>query len=207
MQKIILIVGDSGSGKDFVMNIANMYPGISVVKRYISRGPRDGEDNSISSIFSVPIDVIKGLDYYYEGAEAGRYYGIKKSDLEEVLNNGMSAMVVCPNYENYLQMCRDFPELIVPIFVFRGYEDSELENWRQSLRDRGSSQEEIENREKKRDKYFRELYVEHTVDYASNVILNLYGLTTPEDIMLQIEGLCEKNDIDLVVQEVGSIRK
>ncbi len=206
MQKIILMVGDSGSGKDFVMNIANMYPGISVVKRYISRGPRDGEE-SFSSIFSVSVDDIKKLDYYYEGAEPGRYYGIKKSDLEEVLNNGMSPMVVCPNYKNYLEMCRDFPELVVPIFIYRGYEDSELDVWRQSLLDRGSSQEEIEIREEKRDKYFRELYVEHTDLYASNVILNLYGLTTPEDIMLQIEGLCEKNDIDLVAKEKGCFGK
>ncbi len=206
MQKIILIVGDSGSGKDFVMNIANMYPGIEVVKRYISRDSRNGEE-SFSSVFSVPIEVIKGLDYYYEGAEAGRYYGIKKSDLEDVLNNGMSPMVVCPNYKNYLELCRDFPELVVPIFVYRGYEDSELEAWRQSLRDRGSSQEEIDKREKKRDKYFRELYVEHTDEYASNVILNLYGLTTPEDIMIQIEGLCEKNDIDILNNEFGSLGK
>ncbi len=203
MQKIILIVGDSGSGKDFVMNIANMYPGISVVKRYISRDPRDGEE-SFSSIFSVPVDEIKKLDYYYEGAEEGRYYGIKKSDLEEVLESGMSPMVVCPNYRNCLQMCNDFPAKVVPIFIYRGYEDSELDNWRQSLIDRGSSQEEIEKREKKRDKYFRELYVEHTDLYASNVILNLYGLTTPEDIMLQIEGLCEKNDIDILSNEFGS---
>lgn len=206
MQKIILIVGDSGSGKDFVMNIANMYPGISVVKRYISRDSREGEA-SFSSIFSVPIEEIQSLDYYYEGAEQGRYYGIKKSDLEEVLNNGMSPMVVCPNYKNYLQICRDFPAKVVPIFIYRGYDDSELDNWRQSLVDRGSSQEEIEKREKKRDKYFRELYVEHTDLYASNVILNLYGLTTPEDIMLQIEGLCEKNDIDIFSKEKESKRK
>jgi len=206
MQKIILIVGDSGSGKDYVMSIANMYSGLSVVKRYISRDSRRGE-KSFSSIFSVPVDEIKRTDYYYEGAEEGKYYGIKKSDLEEVLGNGMSPIVVCPNYENYLQMCRDFPDMVVPIFIYRGYEDSELVNWRQSLVDRGSSQEEIEKREKKRDKYFRELYIPHVAIYASNVILNLYDLTTPEDIMLQIEGLCEKNDISISRNDIIIFRK
>lgn len=51
MNKIILLVGDSGSGKDYVLSVANKYESIEVVKRFISRGPRDGEENSISSIF------------------------------------------------------------------------------------------------------------------------------------------------------------
>lgn len=62
--------------------------------------------------------------------------------------------------------------------------------------DRGSSLNEIEARQNKRDKYFKELYIKHDV-YSSNVILNLYNLTTLEDISLQLEGLCEKNDIDI----------
>lgn len=106
-------------------------------------------------------------------------------------------MVVCPNYENYLQMLRDYPERVVTFFIYRGYDDSELDNWRESLVARGSSAAEIEAREKTRDKYFRELYVNHFNDYSSNVILNIYGITTKEDIRLQIEGLCDKNDIDI----------
>ncbi len=207
MQKIILIVGDSGSGKDYFMSIADKYSGIQVVKRYISRGPREKEENSISSIFSVPVEEIKKLDYFYEGVEDGKYYGIKRSSLEEVLSIGESPMVVCPNYKNYLQMCRDFPNMIVPIFIYRGYSDSELDSWRQSLLARGSSQEEIKNREQKRDKYFKELYVEHTDVYATNVVLNLYGLTTEEDLMLQLEGICEKNDISISKEKVGTFKR
>lgn len=59
MNKIILLVGDSGSGKDFVLSIANEYENVEVIPRLISRDPRSGEDGSISSIFSVPIDDIK----------------------------------------------------------------------------------------------------------------------------------------------------
>ncbi|MCI8778759.1 MAG: hypothetical protein HFI87_06390 [Bacilli bacterium] len=128
MNKIILLVGDSGSGKDFVLSAANKYESIEVVKRFISREPRDGEENSISSIFSTPIE--------------------------------------------------------------------ELKKWRASLVARGSSSTEIEARETKRDKYFKELYVNHG-EYSSNVILNLYDITTEEDIKLQLEGLCQKNDIDI----------
>lgn len=196
MNKIILLVGDSGSGKDFVLSVANKYESIEVVKRFISRDPRDGEENSISSIFSTPIEEIKKLDYYYEGAEKGRWYGIRKSDLDKVLANGKSPMVVCPNYENMLKMLEDYSGNVVPYFIYRGYADEELEKWRASLIARGSSLTEIEAREAKRDKYFKELYVDHE-EYSSNVILNLYDVTTEEDIKLQLEGLCQKNDIDI----------
>lgn len=202
MQKIILLVGDSGSGKDFVLSVANQYDNIEVIKRYISRDARVGEDPSISSIFSVPIEDIKQMDYSYEGAEAGRYYGIRKKDLTQALENGKSPIVVCPNYNNLLQMNKDFPQMVVPYFIYRGYDDSELEQWKESLTKRGSSTSEIEAREKTRDKYFRELYVEHFNDYSSNIILNVYGLTTEDDIKLQLEGLCLKNDID-----IGSIKE
>lgn len=136
------------------------------------------------------------MDYYYEGAEKGRWYGIRKSDLDKVLAKGKSPMVVCPNYENMLKMLEDYSGNVVPYFIYRGYADKELEKLRQSLLDRGSSQNEIEARQNKRDKYFKELYIKHDV-YSSNVILNLYDLTTLEDISLQLEGLCEKNDIDI----------
>lgn len=207
MNKIILLVGDSGSGKDFVLSIANEYDNIEIIKRLISRDPRDGEDDSISSIFSVPIEDIKKTDYYYEGAEAGRWYGIERSRLDEALAWGKSPMVVCPNYENYLQILRDYPERVVTFFIYRGYDDSELDNWRESLVARGSNLVEIELREKTRDKYFKELYINHFEDYSSNVILNIYGLTTKEDIRLQIEGLCEKNDIDIDFIEKSKLNR
>ncbi len=197
MKKIILLVGDSGSGKDFVLSIAQEYESIQVVKRFISRSPRDKEENSISSYFSIPIDEIKNLEYYYEGAEPGRWYGIRKADLDATLASGKSPIVVCPNYENMLQMLKDYSGNVVPYFIYRGSSDSELEQWRASLKARGSSLNEIKAREKTRDKYFKELYIEHFNEYSSNVILNLYGITTKEDIKLQFEGLCKKNDIDI----------
>ncbi len=197
MKKIILLVGDSGSGKDFVLSIANQYKSIQVVKRFISRDPRNGEETSISSIFSTPVDEIKKLDYYYEGVERGMWYGIRKSDLDAALKSGKSPIVVCPNYDNLLQMVHDYSGNVVPYFIYRGYGDDELEQWRSSLLARGSSQVEIKSREEKRHKYFGDLYIEHFDEYSSNVILNLYGVTTEEDIKLQIEGLCQKNDIDI----------
>lgn len=198
MNKIILLVGDSGSGKDFILSTIQDYDSIEVVKRFISREPRDKEQDSISSIFSVPIEEIQKLDYYYEGVEKGNWYGISKEDLDVVLEIGKSPIVVCPNYENFMQMFKDYSGNVVPYFIYRGYDSTELEKWKNSLLERGSSLKEIENREDKRDKYFKELYLNNFNIYSSNVILNLYDITTKDDIKMQIEGLCKKNDIDLV---------
>lgn len=196
MNKIILLVGDSGSGKDFVLSIANEYESIQVVKRYISRGLRKGEENSISSIFSTPIDEIKKMDYYYEGIEENKWYGICKIDLNSALSSGKSPIVVCPNYENMLKMLEDYDGNVVPFFIYRGFDDGEVIKWREALLARGSSFEEVNVRQTKRNKYFEDLYLKH-IEYSSNVILNLYDVTTKEDIRLQFEGLCQKNGIDI----------
>lgn len=196
MNKIILLIGDSGSGKDHFLEIVNEYDSVEVVKRYISRAARTSEKNSISSIFNTSIDEIKKLDYFYEGVEKGNWYAICSSDLDRVLNSGKSPIVVCPNYENYLQMLNDYNGQVVPFFIYRGYSDDEIEKWRSSLIARGSSLHEIEEREKKRDFYFKNLYLEH-YELGENVILNLYDITTKEDLRLQFEGLCQKNDIDI----------
>lgn len=196
MNKIILLIGDNGSGKDYFLDIINEYDSVEVVKKYISRAARTSEKNSISSIFNTSIDEIKKLDYFYEGVEKGNWYAICSSDLDRVLNSGKSPIVVCPNYENYLQMLNDYNGQVVPFFIYRGYSDDEIEKWRSSLIARGSSLHEIEEREKKRDFYFKNLYLEH-YELGENVILNLYDITTKEDLRLQFEGLCQKNGIDI----------
>lgn len=200
MQKIIVLIGDTGSGKDYFLDIVNEYPEIEVVKRHISRKPRDGEEPSISSVFSCSVDDIKSLDYYYQGVQDGNYYGVSKDDLTRILASGYSPIVTLPNYEICMQLEEDFPDMVVPFFIYRGISDEELDLWKDSLRKRGSSEEEILKRESKRSKYFEELYLKHTDYFASNVVLNLFGLTTKEDIMLQFEGLCLKNDIDLTLK-------
>ncbi len=198
MNKIILLVGDSGSGKDFVLDVVSRYETIEVVKRFISRDPRDKEQNSISSIFSVPTSEIQRLNYYYEGVEKGNWYGINKKDLDIILQSGKPPIVICPNYENFLQIMEDYNGNVVPMFIYRGYDSSNFGDWKNSLLKRGSSTEEIENRKDKRDKYLKKLYIDHFIEYGSNVILNIYGVTTEEDIRLQFEGLCKKNNIDLL---------
>lgn len=93
-------------------------------------------------------------------------------------------------------MLNDYNGQVVSFFIYRGYSDDEIEKWRSLLIARGSSLHEIEEREKKRDFYFKNLYLEH-YELGENVILNLYDITTKEDLRLQFEGLCQKNGIDI----------
>lgn len=198
MNKIIILVADTGSGKDFVLSQIQKYDGIEIVKRYTNRSPRLGEEeNTLSTIFNTPVSDIKKLTYNYEGVEEGNFYGVSADDLYDTLKRGKSPVIIFPNYDSYVRMCMDFDNLVVPIFIYRGIEETYLEAWRESLIKRGSSEEEIEKRESKRSFYFEELYVKHTCEFSENVILNLFGLTTPEDICMQFTGLALKNDIDL----------
>ena len=153
----------------------------------------------------------KKFKYNYEGVEEGNFYGVSADDLTAALKRGKSPVIIFPNYDSYVRMCMDFDNLVVPIFIYRGIEETYLEAWRESLIKRGSSEEgiykkyglfaykeeEIEKRESKRSFYFEELYVKHTCEFSENVILNLFGLTTPEDICMQFTGITLKNDIDL----------
>ena len=197
MQKIIVLIGDTGSGKDYFLNIVGEYEEIEIIKRFISRDSREGEEPSISSVFSCSIPEIKRMDYYYEGAEEGNFYGVNRKDLVRSLSLGKTPIVTLPNYDICMQLEKDFPNLIMPIFIYRGISDDELILWEEGLRSRGSSEDEIQKRKNKRSKYFEELYLRYTDYFAQNVILNLFGLTTEEDLMLQFKGLCLKNDIDL----------
>ena len=204
MNKIILLVGDSGCGKDFIMDVVSEYDELEPVKRYISREPRKNEEGSLSSIFSIPVKEIQAMNYNYEGVEKGKWYGIKKEDLKNSLGKGKSPVVVCPNFDNYLQMNNDFPDMVVPFFIYRGIGEDSLQTWTESLKKRGSSLQEIEARTGLRDKYFQELYIKHFNVYSTNVILNLFNISTRDDIKLQIEGLCVKNDIDIKSDWYGS---
>lgn len=59
MQKIIVLIGDTGSGKDYFLSLVDRYDEIFVVQRHISRSPREGEEPSLSSIFSCSVDEVK----------------------------------------------------------------------------------------------------------------------------------------------------
>lgn len=197
MNKVIILVGDSGCGKDYLLSLVQDFSKITVIKRYMSRNPRNSEKDSISSIFSVDIDAIKQLDYYYEGVQSGNWYGFIKEDLINALKMGTSPIVIASNYNVFLKLCEDFGnDNVVPFFIYSGIGEKTLVEWRELLLARGSTLDEIAACEHVRDKYFSELYINHFNEMGANVILNFKGLTTNTDLLKQFSGLCIKNSID-----------
>lgn len=199
MPKIMILIGDSGSGKDFFFDCIKEYDGIEIVKRSTNRSPRQNEDAlSLSSIFDVPVEDIKKMTFYYEGVTSGNYYGINSQDLTESLLRGKSPIFVFCNYDGFLAISRTYAFFgveVVPFFIYRDINEAE---WEQSLLARGSDIEEIDDRRNKRREYLGTIFSEHiSSPIGANVILNVSGLTTADDIRAQFEGLCKKNDIDI----------
>ena len=198
MQKIIILMGDSGSGKDFVLECIKDYEGIEIIKRSTNRSQRQNEDTSLSSIFDVPVEDIKKMAFHYEGVTPGNYYGVNSQDVTEALLSGRSPIFIFCDYVNFLIISNTyacFGVEVVPIFIYRDINDVD---WEQSLLDRGSNQSEVDDRKSKRTVYLGKLYSEHIASsVGENVILNVDGLTTRDDIRKQFEAICKKNSIDI----------
>ncbi|WP_273266677.1 AAA family ATPase [Flexistipes sinusarabici] len=85
MQKIILIVGQSGAGKDTLLNSASKHMECNFVKRYITRSPDETENN-----YYISWDCFKTLSeigyFIAEWSAHSNLYGIAKNDIKEGTN-------------------------------------------------------------------------------------------------------------------------
>lgn len=85
MQKIILIVGASGVGKDTLLRNIKTKIEANFLKRYITRAPDDNEANFYLDILA--FDSLKEKDYFISAWEAhGNCYGIAKEHIKDGLN-------------------------------------------------------------------------------------------------------------------------
>jgi len=85
MQKIILIVGQSGAGKDTLLNSASKHLRCNFVKRYITRSPDETENN-----YYISRDCFETLSktgyFLAEWSAHSNLYGIAKNDIKEGTN-------------------------------------------------------------------------------------------------------------------------
>jgi len=85
MQNIILIVGQSGAGKDTLLNCASQHMECNFVKRYITRSPDETENN-----YYISRDCFKTLSeigyFIAEWSAHSNLYGIAKNDIKEGTN-------------------------------------------------------------------------------------------------------------------------
>jgi len=95
MPRLIMISGNSGVGKTYIINNFNLLSeNVQVVQKKTTRSARTYEqkDKTAELIFDTPIDEIQKMDFHYRYREHS--YGFNRSDIDEVFARGLSPILV-----------------------------------------------------------------------------------------------------------------
>ena len=109
MARLIIVAGASGAGKSFLLKELNRLRGeVKPIKKTTTRPPRQNEpsDTSLDLIFNSTDAQVQNCDYVYSYYRHN--YGIKKSDIDKVLMQGKSPIVIVARCHAIEQMRRDY---------------------------------------------------------------------------------------------------
>lgn len=187
MKKLVVVAGLSGAGKSYLLDqlifrSLNLIP----IKKLSTRKLRPYEsDQDIDLEYSVSRQKISKCEYKYN--YAGETYGVRKKDINAVLSEGNSPVVIIRNSQIVATLKEDYPTAL-SIFVKSAYTGQDLE---EMLKKQGRTDIDIEER---MDRQLTDL-----IDYTKNFFLydhvfsNLYdddSLVDQFDVAIRLE---EKN--------------
>lgn len=144
MSEIIILAGLSGSGKTFLArHLPKLEKNIKLVKKYSDRPARDYEKArpEESDLRFSSSEVIGACDYKY--TYGGSYYGIKKSDIDATLLQGLTPLLVVRDAEIISEIQADYPSRVLTIYIKSALSGSELQ---QKLKDEGLDDISVEER-------------------------------------------------------------
>lgn len=161
MARLIVIAGASGAGKSFVLrNLASYKNNIEAVKKLTTRQKRRSEERSYNEFidlnFGCSNDEIRQCDYTYSYYDNN--YGIKKSDIDQILNKNVNPMVIVASCETIAHIRNDYPDLL-GIFVVSGLSGEDLKNQLLTYQDPIEIEERMERQKKSFEEYIR--YIHH----------------------------------------------
>lgn len=180
MQKKFLIIGRSGTGKTTLAKGAAERLGLTLLKSYCTRSPRNGEDNpdhifiSPSEVESYRSRMIAYTDKVDEYERFATIDQLKESDI----------YIIDPNGVDYLSRL-DFPEFEDMKFI-RIYIRVPFATNIKRLRERGDDTNTYLKRFEQEDRQFREFEREQKWDYH---ILNIHNI---EDGIDDLSKIIEK---------------
>lgn len=123
---IIIVVGETGSGKSWIMNhILSKYQNIKMVKKYTTRKSRIDERENSESQGNMSIQEIEQMKYTYVNPINKELYGIKFDDINNALNNNLIPCLEISNEDVYLSILNDFSDKRILLLKVVPYFDEE----------------------------------------------------------------------------------
>jgi len=147
MTRLIIIAGASGAGKSFLLQQMSEIDGSIVpVKKLSTRSPRTYEtepEAAVDLIFDCTLDQIRDCRYTYR--YEGNSYGIRKEDIDKVLQDGNLPFVIVRDCEEILQLKRDYGDALV-LYIQSGLSGKDLAR---VLKEQGRSEIDIRTRDER----------------------------------------------------------
>jgi len=167
MIRPIIVAGASGAGKSFLLEHTSILnKNIKPVKKLTTRNPRSYEDenviNYLDLYFSKQISDVKNCDYCYHYSKY--WYGISKNDIDKILREKKSPILIVRNSATIRRLKEDYPTSLV-LYLQSGLSGNDLET---ILKEQGRKDINLNNRMKIIQQDFHE--------YASNIHLFDYVL-------------------------------
>lgn len=115
---IIVIVGETGSGKSFISReLLTKYPNIEIITKYTTRKSRSDEANVSDVKGDVSFDEICHMNYQYINPFNLEHYAFLKADIDNSLIKGKIPCLDLSNEESYLRLYSDYPNSVLLLRV------------------------------------------------------------------------------------------
>ena len=177
MNKLIILVGDTGSGKSHLVNLVsdNYRDDFDVIKKYTNRQKRAGEENAIEIKSGCSEEELQGFEYSYIG-KCNKIYVFSKSQIDTALQMRKNPIVIVANEEMLLRLCNDYRNRACPIYLQRDTIDADFIR---ELKKEGRTDEQINERLAGRHEIL-DLYIKHKKLFGDNFIRdkNAEGINT-----------------------------
>ncbi len=141
---IIIIVGETGSGKSFISReLLTKYPNIEIITKYTTRKSRVDEKKVLDVKGNMSLEEISHMDYQYINRLNQEYYALKKEDIESSLAKGKIPCLDLSSEEAYLQILNDFPKKVLLLKVVPYLDE---ESMKESFERQGRNDDEFTQR-------------------------------------------------------------
>lgn len=193
MNKLIILVGDTGSGKSHLVNLVadNYGDDFDIIKKYTNRQKRAWEENAIEIKSGCSEEELQGFEYSYVG-KGNKIYTFSKSKIDISLQMGKSPIVIVGNEEMLLRLCHDYKDQACPIYIQRDTIDADFIK---ELKKEGRTDEEINKRLVGRHEMLN-LYIKRKKLFGDNFIINGQFLENNK-LLGWFETIIKENGIDI----------